>query len=85
MHLRVADIEAALDLVRASVRLAAPTFGAAFIGPQRTAANRFFGTLRLVQSDKARRPDDGETNAEAHKEGQVTTIPNTMAGAQILQ
>ena len=35
-------------------RLAVPTFGAAFIGPQRAAANRFFGAFRLVPSTRKR-------------------------------
>jgi hypothetical protein len=65
MHLRVADIEAALDLVRASVRLAAPTFGDAFIGPQRAGANRFFGAFRLVPS--TRKPATGTAARRAPK------------------
>jgi hypothetical protein len=32
---RIADIQAELDLVKATVRLAAPTFAAALIGPAR--------------------------------------------------
>jgi hypothetical protein len=52
MHLRVADIEAALDLVKASVRLAAPAFAAAVLGPQRAGVNRFFGAFRLVPPTK---------------------------------
>jgi hypothetical protein len=65
MHLRVADIEAALDLVRASVRLAAPTLGAGFAGLQGAAANRFFGAFRLVPS--TRKPITGTTARRAPK------------------
>jgi hypothetical protein len=54
MHLRIADIEAALDLVRASVRLATPTFGAGFVGRQRAAGDRFFGDFHLVPSTRKR-------------------------------
>ena len=52
MHLRFADIEAALDLVKASIRLAAPALGAVFIDPPRAAENRFFGAFHLVASGK---------------------------------
>jgi hypothetical protein len=52
IHLRVADVEAALDLVKASVRFAAPAFAAAVIGPERAGVNRFFGAFRLVPPTK---------------------------------
>ena len=53
IYLRVADIEAALDLVKASVRLAAPEFAAAVIGPERAGVNRFFGAFRLVPPQRS--------------------------------
>jgi hypothetical protein len=57
LHLRITDIEAALDLVGASVRLAAPTFGAGLTGRQPAAADRFFGAFRLVPSTRRRATD----------------------------
>jgi hypothetical protein len=57
LHRRISDLEAALDFVRASVRLAAPAFTSGLTGRQPAAADRFFGAFRLVPSTRRRTTD----------------------------